>query len=366
MNLEEVQLSSEVYDFMTKAQIDHLLMKTFRNSVVISDFIENRIDSLSVGDHLVTPRNGYNHHGIFVGIDNKNSNSDAKCIIHYSGLADGLKSGPIEKVSLTDFCCGSDYRVQPHDYIKYSREEAAQRAYDRLNEESYNLLWNNCENFVNWCIDGTGSSRQVNGVLKTATKTTLKHIGKSNPLSNMAIVIAENARCLRSYINGDIDKRTMLNEISHSAVTSTSMFWYGSLGQAAIPIPAVGFLLGSAAGFFIGNSLHQSGHIALGETASVREAKKRRKEIEDLCEELKSEIKKNRENLENYLELHFSERVKEFKDNFNKIDSSIISKNNDDFISALEVINSHFDKALDFKSFDDFDAMMESEDAFQF
>lgn len=41
------------------------------------------------GTHLVSNRGLYTHHGLYIG-NNK--------VIHYSGLADGMESGPIEIV----------------------------------------------------------------------------------------------------------------------------------------------------------------------------------------------------------------------------------------------------------------------------
>jgi hypothetical protein len=47
-----------------------------------------------LGSHLVTPRRGYLHHGIYVG---------GRKVVHYSGLAHGLRGGPVEEVPLSHF-----------------------------------------------------------------------------------------------------------------------------------------------------------------------------------------------------------------------------------------------------------------------
>ena len=43
----------------------------------------------------------------------------------------------------------------------YTPEETVQRAYSCLNEESYNLLSNNCEHFAIWCKTGVRKSLQI-------------------------------------------------------------------------------------------------------------------------------------------------------------------------------------------------------------
>jgi hypothetical protein len=50
-----------------------------------------------LGSHLVTPRRGYLHHGIYVG---------ARKVVHYSGLAHGLRRGTVEEVSFAHFARG--------------------------------------------------------------------------------------------------------------------------------------------------------------------------------------------------------------------------------------------------------------------
>lgn len=50
----------------------------------------------------------------------------------------------------------------------YSHEESAERALSRLGEDWYDILLNNCEHFVSWCILGIHHSQQVNRVVIAA------------------------------------------------------------------------------------------------------------------------------------------------------------------------------------------------------
>lgn len=70
-------------------------------------------------------------------------------------------SGLIEEISLAKFCAGNSYDIVPHDDRKYSRKESVCRARKRLSEDTYSVTGNNCEHFVNWCIEGDHKSTQV-------------------------------------------------------------------------------------------------------------------------------------------------------------------------------------------------------------
>jgi hypothetical protein len=107
---------------------------------------------LSLGCQLVTPRPGYTHCGIYAG---------AGLVVHYSGLSNSLRRGPIELVSLETFAGGHEVWIEPTPCARYAGWHAVTRALSRLGEDQYRLVTNNCEHFCAWCLDGEARSRQV-------------------------------------------------------------------------------------------------------------------------------------------------------------------------------------------------------------
>ena len=107
---------------------------------------------LPLGSHLVTPRRGYVHHGIYVG--------DSK-VVHYAGLAHGLRRGPVEEVSLARFTNGRPVCVRSDASLEFDRWEVVRRARSRVGEDHYRILTNNCEHFCEWCLYGEQRSYQV-------------------------------------------------------------------------------------------------------------------------------------------------------------------------------------------------------------
>jgi hypothetical protein len=104
-----------------------------------------------LASHLVTPRLFYTHHGIYVG---------GGRVIHYAGLACGLRRGPVEETSLERFAHGQGIQVQS-DWRCFSRCEVVERARSRLGENRYRVLTNNCEHFCAWALRDERRSMQV-------------------------------------------------------------------------------------------------------------------------------------------------------------------------------------------------------------
>lgn len=108
---------------------------------------------MQIGDHLVTPRIGYTHHGLYLG---------NREVIHYEGSSLGDLSGRVTQVSLDEFCQGNGCTVREYPIRIYGRKESVQRAYKRLGEAQYDVLLNNCEQLVTWSIMGFAYSEQIN------------------------------------------------------------------------------------------------------------------------------------------------------------------------------------------------------------
>lgn len=117
---------------------------------------ESLLPEPPIGAHLVSPRRGFTHHGLYIGKGK---------VIHYSGMARSvgvrelgklphlIRYGSVVKTSLKFFCDGHGFKVVKHPHARFQGEAAVERARKRLCERSYYLYGNNCEHFVNWCIE---------------------------------------------------------------------------------------------------------------------------------------------------------------------------------------------------------------------
>lgn len=107
---------------------------------------------MQAGDRLVSSRGLHTHHGICVGNNQ---------VIHYGVLGDGRDKECVQLVSLKKFEAGRGSWVERHLICTYTAGTRVKRARSRLGEDDYNVVFNNCEHFVNWCFDGFGTSSQM-------------------------------------------------------------------------------------------------------------------------------------------------------------------------------------------------------------
>jgi len=165
---------------------------------------------MNIGDHLITPRTGYTHHGIYIG------NGE---VIHYSGFANGQSTGTICITTVQAFANGHDVSVREHFFRCYDATESVERAYSRLGEDWYNVLINNCEHFVNWCINDLHISDQVNSLIAAAANV-YNTANESKKLSTLANVVA--GRVVQKEVERQVTQAVVKSVVSKSAGIATT------------------------------------------------------------------------------------------------------------------------------------------------
>jgi len=112
---------------------------------------------MAAADHLQVPRQHglFNHHGIDLGDGS---------VAHY------LEGREILRSPLKEFSRGQPLSVVAEpasDYLPAG--QTLRRAMGRLGEQTYTLLFNNCEHFAHWCKTGRHRSAQVEDVLQAGS-----------------------------------------------------------------------------------------------------------------------------------------------------------------------------------------------------
>jgi len=327
--------TSEISEYFTYRYVEDMTLSIFDNAHSLSNEVVEALGKPTMGAHLKSTRlkHLYTHHGIYLGEGR---------VIQYSGMGGKMGQAPVEIVTMERFLSGHGYNVVPHPNASYTIEEVIERAYSRLGEDDYSIVGNNCEHFVHWCIYGVHTSQQAGATIKMGTHALLRVAGKSNMLTQVASATLYTSQHIIAYAKGEITRKKFLNEVHHTGLTTLSTVYYSTLGQAMIPVPVFGAVIGATVGFYVGNLLHRSGLIALGESNVVKIEKEKRERIEEMCIKLEPMIEQHRKALKQYIEVYFSDRKEIFDQAFDKIDEALANQDDDIFLEQLCIINAQY------------------------
>ena len=158
-------------------------------------------DFFKRGDVIGVSRNGlYVHFGIYLGNGRvihycgEGNDFGGKVTVHEAPFSEFIKgskhcfvvwfdAGTTVRVqhATTFLWSGSNVYYENSNYRKkysvFSAEETIRRAKERLGEEKYNLVTNNCEHFAMWCRTGESVSGQVKQIVRFAVVSGVTGLG---------------------------------------------------------------------------------------------------------------------------------------------------------------------------------------------
>ena len=182
---------------------------------------------MAAADHLRVPR----QHGLFLhhGIDLGDGT-----VAHY------LEGREILRSPLEEFSRGQEVSVVSHDQASPAGV-TLRRAMSRIGEQNYNLLFNNCEHFANWCKTGRHRSGQVEDWLHTGSLGALA-LGQLMPaalLTGLGLLLrkglideASKERARQGLVQLQRLRQTLLEKLE-STLEQAEVWLKGMPGQGA-------------------------------------------------------------------------------------------------------------------------------------
>ena len=182
---------------------------------------------MAAADHLRVPR----QHGLFLhhGIDLGDGS-----VAHY------LEGREILRSPLEEFSRGQEVSVVSHDQASPAGV-TLRRAMSRIGEQNYNLLFNNCEHFANWCKTGRHRSGQVEDWLHTGSLGALA-LGQLMPaalLTGLGLLLrkglideASKERARQGLVQLQRLRQTLLEKLE-STLEQAEVWLKGMPGQGA-------------------------------------------------------------------------------------------------------------------------------------
>ncbi|WP_120839416.1 DUF456 domain-containing protein [Helicobacter pylori] len=153
------------------------------------------------------------------------------------------------------------------------------------------------------------ASSSLGGLMQSSANKVIQSLGKGSIPAMIVSVVATNATILVRYISGNIDGKELLKQLGKANTTLISSGAMAFAGQALIPIPVVGMLIGG----FVGAVLSET---CLNSLLKAREeaklARQRRIEIEKECREIIKLLEIYQNQFKEVFEQYFHETTKFF------------------------------------------------------
>jgi|GEM_PF-2209645 len=153
---------------------------------------------------------GPEHYGVY---DGKGG------VYHFTGF--NPDNAKIVYTSIDAFADGGKVYVDSYPKAKYTPEEIIKRAESKVGSDfgRYNIIYNNCEHFANWCVTGVRQSMQSLNVNPNDDKRDIVEKGIDNifnPLINLGDKIDKKFKMgdyKETYEDGDTSEISIDNVI---------------------------------------------------------------------------------------------------------------------------------------------------------
>ncbi|GHS49377.1 hypothetical protein VN1167_07390 [Helicobacter pylori] len=158
----------------------------------------------------------------------------------------------------------------------------------------------------------------LGGVMQNSANKLIQSFGKSSAPAMIVGAAVANFTVFARYFSGKIDEVELCKQLGR---TNTSLLSGGTMaiaGQALIPIPVVGALIGG----FVGAALSEAFFNALN-SKKVELARQKRIEIEKECRESIRQLEIHQNQFKEVFERYFHGNVKFFNESFDELERAL-------------------------------------------
>ncbi|MFP6178324.1 hypothetical protein ACLGBT_04565 [Helicobacter pylori] len=161
------------------------------------------------------------------------------------------------------------------------------------------------------------ASSSLGGLMQSSANKIIQSLGKGSVPAMFVGACVANATVLTRYFSGKIDKTELLKQLGKANTTLVSSGAMAVAGQALIPIPVVGALVGGFVGAILSETFFNA-FLKAREEAKL--ARQRRIEIEKECREIIKHLEAYQNQFKEVFEKYFHETTKFFNQNFDELE----------------------------------------------
>ena len=204
---------------------------------------------------------------------------------------------------------------------------------------------------------GTGfAGSTLKGVMQNVPSGTVQALSKTN-LPGVVVTVAVNAATtLKRYYDGEINGVQCFEALGEQGTGMISSALFATIGQAVIPVPVVGGMIGGMLGYAIASASYGTLLNALKEADL---AAQERAYIEQACEEQIQLIQEYRREMEKLIAEYLTINMEVFHDAFSGIKSALEIGDVDGIITSSNQITEALGKKPLFNNMDELELLMD-------
>lgn len=196
----------------------------------------------------------------------------------------------------------------------------------------------------------------LKSLMQQSGNSTVRALSKTGMPAAVVAATIECGKSIKKYVKGEIDESELAKEMGLTATGMLSASAFTIVGQAAIPIPVLGAMIGGMVGYMLTNSFYTSFFDVLKNAQLAREE---RIIIEMKCAAA-MEVSKQ---YQQYIQNLFDTKLSHFKQDSHHLFALIENPNisDDDFCSAINQFAETFGKKLSINNRAELDCVMLSD-----
>lgn len=258
----------------------------------------------------------------------------------------------VEQMKTGAAICGGISLIKNVVAVSKGEKEASQAAVDFVKETGTGAV-------TSYTMAFAGSI--VKGGMQNAQSSAIRNLSKSNMPAMIVQSSIEIATSFNKYCKGQISGSECLTEIGEKGTCNISAYIFALAGQAVIPIPVVGGLVGSIVGYTLTSKYIQEIKNSFKEAKYMHEERIR---IERDCKEAIAMMKKYREEMNALCYQYLNHYREIFNNAFHQMEQAFMTNDINQFIMGANSITLALGKEVQYRNMDEFENFMNSDEDF--
>lgn len=203
---------------------------------------------------------------------------------------------------------------------------------------------------------GTGfAGTAIKGAMQNSASEYTRALAKTNVAGTIVAVTVSASKTLTKYFKGEIDGTQCIEDLGESGTGMIASSMFTVIGQAVIPIPVVGGLIGGMVGYALSSATYG---ILITSLKEAKLAHEERIAIEKACEEHIKMIREYRAQMNTIIEEYLSDTMEIFNESFSGIKDALAIGDIDLLIESANEITDTLGGNKPFESMDEFNDKM--------